>query len=253
MLIPFQSQADLDHLSEEDFHAKYGALNPKAVTRIDGQPLPPGVPPYAYQPVFLGDASECIELRDAKLQLADFGVACRPTKETRFENYPSIVLWPPEFRFEPATRPLSFASDIWALGCSIWEIVGQGSLWCNLFPSEDKVTCEQVDALGPLPEEWWEKWEGRSRYFTEMGQPVGDREPRSLEQQFEYSVQKPRREQGWDALDKEEEDAFLALMRRMLVFRPSDRPSAQQLLGMEWMKEWALPECHKIWDGNERG
>ncbi|RAH82855.1 kinase-like protein [Aspergillus japonicus CBS 114.51] len=94
---------------------------------------------------------------------------------------------PPEARF--SDEPLSFASDIWTLACTIWEILGQRPLFETFFPSPDRVTAEQVEVLGKLPDEWWGKWGRRLDWFSEEGELDLRR--------FEDSVQKPRAEVGF--------------------------------------------------------
>lgn len=111
--------------------------------------------------------------------------------------------------------------------------------------TEDDVTAQHVDALGPLPEEWWEKWAGWNKYFTEpgaTGRPIEGRWVWSLEERFEEWVQKLRREEGMATVDDREREAFFKMLRLMLKFKPGDRPTARQVLETEWMREWALPE-----------
>lgn len=184
-------------------------------------------------------------LSNAKLMLVDFGVAFRPSEELRLQSYTPLEIRPPEARFEPTT-PLSFASDIWSLACTIWAILGQRSLFDSLLASKDDIACEQVDALGFLPLEWWEKWEARSRKFTQAGELVEGRSVWSWDQRFEDSIQEPRREKGMETLDTKEKDAFFAMMRWMLAFRPTDRPTINQVLDTAWMRDWALSEYEKI-------
>jgi len=71
----------------------------------------------------------------------------------------------PEFQFK---RPRSKSSDIWALGCTIFEI----RTGCCLFlyrgpPDRDQILIEVVKTLGSLPEEWWEEWE-KGRHWHEL-------------------------------------------------------------------------------------
>ncbi|KAM4055121.1 kinase [Hirsutella rhossiliensis] len=161
----------LNHLSEEQLYHKFGPPEPEPIIRLDGKPISPNIPSHAISP----------------LLLVDFGVAFRPSEESRFQSYTPLEIRPPEARFEPTT-PLSFASDIWSLACTIWAIIGQRSLFDSLLATEDDITCEHVEALGCLPPEWLEKWGAR----------------------------------------------------------PSDRPTARQVLETAWMRDWALPEFEKI-------
>jgi hypothetical protein len=117
--------------------------------------------------------------------------------------------------------------------------------------TEDEVTAQQVDALGPLPAEWWGKWEVRPKYFTQAGgtgdagKPIEGRWVWSLDRTFEEHILSPRREKGMAVPDAKEREAFFAMVRCMLAFKPGDRPTAKELLDMEWMREWALPVCQK--------
>lgn len=43
-------------------------------------------------------------------------------------------------------------------------------------------------------------------------------------------------------VEEEERAAFLDLIRRMLLFRPEARPTAEDVLQSEWMVKWALPD-----------
>jgi hypothetical protein len=54
-------------------------------------------------------------------------------------------------------------------------------------------------------------------------------------------IQKWRHKLG-GAVGVDEKAAFLDLMRRMLSFRPGDRPTVDEVLASEWMVKWALPD-----------
>ncbi|KAI0099810.1 kinase-like domain-containing protein [Nemania sp. FL0031] len=225
---------------DKQLDERLGSPHRQPVRRQDGKPLASGVPSHVFGPAWLGERSDILLLPEAKLALADFGVAFCPAKETRFESYTPLEMRPPEARFDPGS-PLSFASDLWSLGCAVWAILARGSFIDTFFLSEDGATCEQVDALGPLPPEWWEKWEGRHRHFIANGQSKEGRDAWSWDRLFENSIQQARRDEGMGALDVKEKEAFSEIVRSMLSFKPEDRPSARQVLNSPWMKNWALP------------
>ena len=235
----------LDQLSEQQLYNQFRPPNPEPVSRADGKPLALGVPSHVYSPVWLGCASEKVPLSESRLILADFGTAFYPAQETRLKSYTPLEIRPPEARFEP-TMPLSFPSDIWSLGCTIWNILGQRAFLDSFLFTEDKATSSQVDALGRLPSEWWEKWEARSVKFNEDGTPKEGRSPCTWDQRFQVSIQQPRHEEGMETLDEKEGHAFQEMIRWMLTFRPGDRPSADEVLDTAWMKDWAIPEFEKI-------
>ncbi|GJC92837.1 protein kinase domain protein [Colletotrichum higginsianum] len=245
--ILLQLPSRLDRLSEEQLYGEFGSPDPEPVRMADGKPLAPGVPSHVFSPVWLGEASEKLSVLEAKVLVADFGVAFCPGQESRFESYTPLEIRPPEARFEPS-KPLSFASDIWSLACTIWAILGQRPFLDTFLISQDDATSDQVDALGPLPPEWWEKWGTRSRRFAGNGKPKEGRLAWSWDQRFEDSIQEPRRDEGMETLDERERDALFDMVRWMLAFRPEDRPSARQVLETAWMKNWAIPARDKTWE-----
>lgn len=140
-------------------------------------------------------------------------------------------------------EPLSFPSDIWSLACTAWAILGQRAFQDSFLLGPDDATGDLVDALGPLPVEWWEKWEARSKKFDENGQPKEGRNLWTFSQRFEDSIQEPRREEGMATIDEEEREALFGMMQWMLAFRPGQRPSVAQVLDTAWMRDWAVLNC----------
>ena len=250
--ILLQPQSNFDKLTTKELYELYGKPVLEPVNRLDGQPSPTGVPKHGVVTIWLGISSEKITLPEARVLLSDFGQTFSPIRQKRFESHTPLLIRPPEARFEP-TMPLTFSSDIWTLACTIWDIVAQRSLFEGFLANEDDMTCQQIAALGPLPAEWWEKWEGRRDFFTDDGEPNNQAtsQYRSLEDNFELNVQKPRNQEGMSPLGSSERDAFFAMLRPMLAFRPENRPSAQQVLESEWMVKWAIPEYEKVLSSQE--
>jgi serine/threonine protein kinase len=238
---------NLDSLSTEQLYDEFDPPDPEPVVRVDKHPLrSPSVPAHVYSPIWLGKPSDEVSLPEAKIVLADFGTAFCPAEESRFESYTPLQILPPEVRFEP-TEPLTYASDIWSLGCMIWAILGARPFLDNWLFGPDDATADQVDALGPMPGEWWERWEGRGERFIGNGKPKEGREVWTFDRRFEDAILAPRRRRGTEGMGEEERDAFFEMVRGMLVFKPGDRLSARQVLATEWMRKWAIPEAEKSW------
>ncbi|CRK32198.1 hypothetical protein BN1723_003860 [Verticillium longisporum] len=161
--------------------------------------------------------------------LTDLGTAFSPAHETRLQSFTPRKTSPPEPRFDPMT-PLSYASDIWSLGCIIWEILGVRPFLDIFLPELDDITANQIDALGPLPDEWWEAWDGKWKRFVANGQPTEGRQPWTFNQRFEDAIQGPRRRRKGDTMDERESNAFCELIRDILKFRPGERPAAEGIL-----------------------
>ncbi|KPM43731.1 hypothetical protein AK830_g2819 [Neonectria ditissima] len=235
--------SSLDKLSVEELYAKLGAPERVSVERVNGAPSSsaPGVPMYAVPPVWLGIASDKLPLGEARLLLSDFGVAFRPEDKDRFESYTPLIYRPPEAFFQPKT-PLTLASDIWSLGCVVFELFAHRSLIDGVIAPQDDITAQQVHLQGRMPDEWWESWEERPKWFDDAGNalsPEGD--VFSWEKRFAEWVQETRQEFNTGVIPQAEFQALLALLKRMLAWKPEDRPTIAQVLDSDWARKWGLP------------
>lgn len=240
--------SSFDDLSIEQLYETYGEPETVPITRCDGEPLSSNAPAKAVVPLFLGKYAENFSLSDAHPLLSDFGEAFSPALEVRLgqDCHTPPAFRAPEAKFEPQT-PLAYPLDIWSLATAIWEIIGIKSIFSTDFVHEDEIVSQHIDVLGPMPPEWWQRWEGRHRFFDEYGRPTESHKENkwpTLEESFEIGVQKWRRKAGAE-MTENEKVAFLDLMRRMLSFRPEERPTAEEVLLSEWMLKWALPDCKR--------
>ncbi|KAF3057466.1 Serine/threonine-protein kinase spk-1 [Daldinia childiae] len=227
--------SSFDRLSISEFYEEYGDPETVPVVRCDGKELPPNVPAMVIMPLCLGEGAEKLPISDARVLLSDFGESFTPMSEVRRGESccTPIAMRPPEARFEPKA-PLSYSADIWSLAVAIWEILGMKAIFNGEFATVNYVTSQQIDVLGPMPLKWWECWEERAQYFDENKHPKNGRyiwPP--INDAFEEDVQKYRRKHGVGEFDREEAEAIIYLMRRMLVFRPKERPSADDVLKSE--------------------
>ncbi|RXG41449.1 hypothetical protein VDGE_05247 [Verticillium dahliae] len=242
---------EIDKLTVKELYEKYGDPEAEPVVRVDKQPITSlSVPAYAYTPAWLGKPAEEVTLSEAKLMLTDLGTAFSPAYETRLQSFTPRKTRPPEPRFDPTT-PLSYASDIWSLGCIIWEILGVRPFLDIFLPELDDVTANQIDALGPLPDEWWDAWDGKWKRFAANGQPTEGRQPWTFDQRFEDAIQGPRRRKKHDTMGKRESKAFCELIKDILKFRPGERPTAEDILRSQWMTEWAMRDARKTWGSRD--
>ena len=235
----------MDELPPEQLYEKYGRPSIEPIVRLDGKPLPSGVPTHGVVPIWLGKESELVTLTEAKIFLTDFGESFLPTMTQRqYSNTPDILV-PPEIYFLPC-EPVSFSSDMWTLACTIWDIIGQRPLFEGFNPSKDWMIKEHVDTLGKLPHDWWQKWDARQRWFNEEGERKSGRTGRSLTDRFADSVQLPRQEQAVEDIEQAEKTAMLNMLRGMLMFMPDKRLTAAEVMESEWMLRWALPVLERM-------
>jgi serine/threonine-protein kinase SRPK3 len=233
------SSENMNHLSVQELYDKLGqpATHP---LRLENKPLPTGFPSEVIVPTWLGKRCEYFEPKEARILLADFGEAFHPRQESRLYSHTVSAYRPPEATFDPESG-LSFSADIWTLGCSIWAILGQQGVFAEHFASDDRVIAEQVEAVGPMPSEWWPKWEDRLRYFDECQTPNADQFPMSIEKRFDEYIQKARLAEGMPAVQETESLAFIGMMKSMLKFRPGERLTADDILETEWFLKWGFP------------
>ncbi|KAH7133109.1 kinase-like domain-containing protein [Dactylonectria estremocensis] len=152
---------------------------------------------------------------EARLPLGDFSVAFSPSGKSCFEAYIDPSPQPPETLFEPTT-PLCFASDIWSLGCMVFELLSCRSLINGWIASQDYITAQQSVTYGG-----WDR-------------------------EFEGHMQEMRQRCDMLVASEGEKLVLLELVQWMLAWRPEERPNAKQVLETTWMKEWALPAYEEM-------
>ncbi|KMU91672.1 hypothetical protein CIHG_09431 [Coccidioides immitis H538.4] len=231
-------------MTREQLYINVGRPDEEPVVRADGLPLDNGVPSKVVFPVLLGLGSDEIKLADSSILLTDFGEAFDPQRTQRFTAHAPVPLSPPESRF--ADELLSFPSDIWTLGCVIWDLFGSSPPF-EAFPgSQDDITVEHVETFGKLPDQWWSKWETRGNWFDEDGhknvkeslrQYYGNTS-RSWTQRF-AEINISRKSKKLEAFDTEEKKSFHDMMQSMLVLEPSERASIDNV-------RWGLPEFQRM-------
>lgn len=101
-----------------------------------------------------------------QIMIIDFGIAFLQEQSSPDIGTPKAYC-APEFLFD---IPRSIASDVWALGCTIFEIRTGSSLFrYRGVPTRDQQLMGLVEMLGKLPLEWWDRWEkGREWYGNEI-------------------------------------------------------------------------------------
>ncbi|KAL3255241.1 hypothetical protein ABHI18_008349 [Aspergillus niger] len=238
----------LDNLSIEEFYTEYGNPEIYPITLFDGSTsaLSPNVPPKVVSTLFLGIYAGEFTLQDTRILLCDFGETFSPSINPRLgeDCHTPMAFCPPEAIFEPKA-PLSYSADVWSLATAIWEILGMKVVFSTDVPY-DEVIAHWMDVLGPMPWEWFEKWDERGRFFDESRRAVEGRYVwADLEGAFEECVRVYRRKHKMGEFDDDEAVAILELMRGMLKFRPEERLTVEEVLRSEWMVKWVMPDYER--------
>src|SRR5437660_1524946 len=114
-------------IDPSQLYQKFGDPILAPIIRVDHKPLPAGVPTHVIGPARIGIRSDQIIPTYLPIMLSDFGSSYYPNKTTRTNAYTLPYLIPPEFFFLDEQKNkynLSFRSEIWTLGCTIFEIIG---------------------------------------------------------------------------------------------------------------------------------
>ncbi|KAI1364848.1 putative serine protein kinase [Xylaria arbuscula] len=177
--------------------------------------------------------------QDFAIKLSDMGGAYF-VKEPPAKPITPAGLRTPEYIL---TGAFDYTMDIWSFGCLLFELLTGRPLFCTpWYPTQTEQDDEHLRLmtarLGPLPGNLYQHWKTSSFYFTPErklyncqlgGVPEGE-EPLMLEE--------PTMEEAFDqaGLDIDEEEArkVKALIRRILHYTPSKRPSAAEVLRDPW-------------------
>ncbi|KAG4440435.1 hypothetical protein IFR05_004079 [Cadophora sp. M221] len=132
------------------------------VERIDGLTVGPEAPRYCVELAMMCIPSD--EIENPKILISDFGESFFSNEEYDRLASPMILL-PPEFLFEEGFGP---SVDIWTLGCTLYEILGERPLFEAFMSDKDDVIAETISTLGDLPDRWWAKGEMKDNFFRWM-------------------------------------------------------------------------------------
>ncbi|KAF8537480.1 kinase-like domain-containing protein [Trichophaea hybrida] len=135
-----------------------------AMERLDGNPVGHGVPKYVARPL---DDSRVMNLcfNPINIKLVDFGESFLASQGCQKRLNTTIHYAAPEILLnEP---PITPAVDIWALGCTLYQLFDIATLFEADLDCTDEVLQDHVYTLGIPPQRWWEKCENRRKYFTD--------------------------------------------------------------------------------------
>ena len=164
-------------------------------------------------------------------------------------------------------KKASLGSDIWALGCSLFEIRTGRKLFSPFDDEDNEYLDAFVQVLGRLPEPWWSTtWEDRRRIYEDKvddqglvvaalaSEPRDDNKgkkertvhpsvaanARSLKDKIAPGVwymsdRRPNRDRHRD-ISQAEQKVFADLLRRLLEYKPEARISVKDAINYEWFR-----------------
>ncbi|KAM7189677.1 hypothetical protein V8F33_009925 [Rhypophila sp. PSN 637] len=221
-----------------------------------------------------------LTLSQARITQSNLRSSFNPQNEVRYQSHAPVGLHPPNL-FLPPYPTLNFASDIWSLGAAIFELLGVPLIDtprqffilsdqdCQRLadelgrePTDEECTIPEkalqanglnrIDAHGKriIPTDWWDTtgymdhldWDRGYKSGRDWRYDSGLSELDTLESQLHYGVWEPRGAE----IGEEERDMILSMLRTLLAFKSADRPNAEGVLKLEWMRKYALPAYEQV-------
>ncbi|PYH37021.1 kinase-like protein [Aspergillus neoniger CBS 115656] len=235
---------DFEALSIEDIYEQFGKPFEVPITRIDKAPIQSCAPAHAIIPMNLIVPSD--QVVNCRVKITDFGSSFFFGKEPLELHTPTALL-PPEAFFQD---PITPAADIWTLGCTLYDILGERPLFETWADDPDDVIGEMVSTLGKLPKKWWQRWEKRPEFFLENGSwnPNFNRiqtpEFRPLDQRL-WQMGRGETLRICE-LQEMEMASFKRLLEGMLAYEPLERVSAREAMESDFMLKWARPALLRL-------
>ncbi|EFY91595.1 protein kinase, putative [Metarhizium acridum CQMa 102] len=233
----------LDNLREDELLSQIGYPEPGNVVAEDGAPLPP------FSPRYLVPAADMSRLDSKYLReeicLIRFGQSYLESSPPPDLGTPENYL-PPERLIDDQKDKVGLSCDIWALGCTLFEIRLQTPLFHMLY-GPDEVLNEMVSFFGKLPEPWWSRWEQHGDYRDEDGNMLRrrvdvDGEPYSIDSVLRGDKSIMRTVDGvlqvvkTMEVPRDEMAVLKELLLKICAYAPENRPCTGDILRAEWFK-----------------
>ena len=247
--ILFRIAENVKSWSDSEVYLNFGHPETETMATRDHSPLGIHVPAHLVAPIDNALLTNPNLLQE-EIVVIDFGQSfCISRLPTDYEPATVPHYLSPEARFE---GNIGAPSDIWALGCTIFEIRAGFPIFETFFGGDDEVLMQTVATLGKLPLPWWNAFENRHLWFDEQGIPKTEELQKVLLHTEKTSIiQKlasigtddvppvtgddgPMMESRGTRLDECEIELLGDLLQKMLRYRPQDRISITDVISHPW-------------------
>lgn len=141
-------------------------------------------------------------------------------------------------------------SDIWALGCLLFEIRTGSPLFTSMFGGRDEIVQQTVQMKEKMPEPWWSAWGVRSRCFGESLKEWPDWRVMAVEYPIEEMIEAISDEDEddsdrgpcaallepqWSLVPVSEAAEMKDFLERTLQYEQKKRLSVDEMLDHSWL------------------
>ncbi|KUJ17502.1 kinase-like protein [Mollisia scopiformis] len=158
--------ANIDEWSIDQIHERLGFPQTQGLHRVQGANEDTSAPKYTVEAISMKQVDP--QWLSDQIMIIDFGISFLEVYSSSDYGTPKSYC-APEFNFDTKR---SMKSDIWALGCTIYEIrTGSCLFGYRGQPTRNQILASIVQIMGPLPDLWWDTWdEGRKWYEDSIAQ-----------------------------------------------------------------------------------
>lgn len=114
----------------------------------------------------MGFSMRADKLFDPMITVSDYGTSFKIATGSSSKLHTPALYAPPEDFFD---EPITLAADVWTLGVSLYEVLGERPLFETFSWDRDDIVAETVNTLGALPPRWGDAWPNRKEFFQPDG------------------------------------------------------------------------------------
>ncbi|RDL38376.1 Kinase-like protein [Venustampulla echinocandica] len=238
--------ASINEWSEDEVCQRFGEPRKDLILTISGCEPGRSAPRYLVESANLLDPRFLAE----DILLVDFGQSFVVDNPPQAEDIGIPFSYcAPEVIFD---SKVSKCSEIWALGCVIFELRAGQQLFPSWSGGQDEILRQMVQTLGILPDGWWNAWEKRTNFFNDDGKPKqewSDGIPKAVEYPISEIIgdigsedeeeKEPRKseailEPSGTSVPLEEAAQMNDLLDRIFKWAPEERISLDDILNHSW-------------------
>jgi len=217
--------ADFQNWTEDEVYRYLGPPKTDPLLQLDGTPAP------AFAPAHVVDALDYshlnMEYLSSSILITDFGEAFFKDNAPKGLGAPATFSAPELlFGYQP-----SCAIDLWALGCLIFQIHTLRVLIPTVFGSYEESVALAIETIGALPEPWRESFYDKEKPLVDI--------PGRKHRWFDNRLERTR-SLGSQVLkelpeiSQDQHNTLVQLLEGILVFEPSHRLSAAEIVVNPW-------------------